>query len=92
MTAFEKYVDALASGETVDDDFPKNESSWEELFDFGKCRIAEIVALRKENTRLQERVTQLEAAQQPLEPTSAICPRCGGPLDMAQFCPECDVI
>ena len=53
LTAFEKYINALVSGENVDDDFPKNESSWEELFEFGKRRIDEIVALRKENIRLQ---------------------------------------
>ena len=49
-----------------------------ELFEFGQSRITEIVTLRKENTSLQERIAQLEAAQQSVQadPPSA-CEDCG---------------
>lgn len=48
MSAFDIYINRLVSGEKTNEDFPKNESSWEELFNFGKCRIVEIVELRRE--------------------------------------------
>jgi hypothetical protein len=59
MSEFEKYIDALVKGEEVEDSFPKNESSWEELFDFGVARIAEIVALRKMIETLNQQVSVL---------------------------------
>ena len=54
MNAFEKYVEKLVRGEALsdsDDGFPKNESSWEELFDFGVKRIGEIVTLRRKSAQ-----------------------------------------
>jgi len=53
MSAFYKYIDDLVAGTEVEDDFPKNESSWEELFDFGKNRIIDIVTLKRNLARLQ---------------------------------------
>ena len=49
MTALEKYIDDLVKGENIDDldSFPKNESSWEELFDLCEKLIDEIVKLKK---------------------------------------------
>lgn len=47
MTAFDIYLDKLVKGENTNDDFPKNESTWEELFSFGKRCIDEIVLLRR---------------------------------------------
>ena len=66
MTALDKYIEDLVNNIEPEEfgAFPKNESSWEELFEFGQRRISEIVALRKENVRLQERILQLEASQQ----------------------------
>jgi hypothetical protein len=95
MTAFEEYVDALVSGKTADDDFPKNESSREELFDFGKRRISEIVILRKENASLRERIAQLEAAQHSPagQHTSGAECDCGNPSGRvyeATVCWDCD--
>ncbi len=45
MSSFDKYIERLVDGEENSFDFPKNESSWEELFDFGRRRISEIVSL-----------------------------------------------
>lgn len=54
MGAFEKYIEKLVNGEALsdlDDGFPKNESSWEELFDFGVKRIGEIVTLMRKSAQ-----------------------------------------
>ena len=40
MSSFDKYIERLVDGEENSFDFPKNESSWEELFDFGRRRIS----------------------------------------------------
>jgi len=47
MSAFENHINRLVKGEEPEFDFPKNESSWEELFDFGVKRIGEIVVLKR---------------------------------------------
>ena len=65
MTAFEKYVEKLVRGEALDDfddGFPKNESSWEELFDFGVKRIGEIVALSRKSAQQSVHLTALRRA------------------------------
>lgn len=46
MSAFDEYIEKLVNGEEDTFEFPKNESSWEELFEFGRRRITEIVALK----------------------------------------------
>lgn len=43
----DKYIDDLMVGKVPQDDFPKNESSWEELFELCQRLIAEIVKLRR---------------------------------------------
>ena len=47
MTALYRYIDDLVNGKDPEDDFPKNESSWEELFFLCKRLINEIVTLRR---------------------------------------------
>jgi hypothetical protein len=59
MTALERYIDDLVSNKEPQDDFPKNESSWEELYDLCGKLIAQIVTLKR------------EAAQQSVEPTAS---------------------
>jgi len=60
MTAFEKYINKLVKGEVdFDDGFPKNESSWEELFDFGVKRIGEIVFLKRKAAEHSAHLTAL---------------------------------
>jgi hypothetical protein len=61
MTAFEKYINKLVKGEALDfdDGFPKNESSWEELFDFGVKRIGEIVFLKRNAAEQSVHLTAL---------------------------------
>ena len=60
MTAFEKYINKLVKGEVdFDDGFPKNESSWEELFDFGVKRIGEIVFLKRKAAEHSVHLTAL---------------------------------
>jgi len=71
MSAFDKYIDALVNDEEPEEfgAFPKNESTREELFDFGKDRINDIVKLKKENKYLMELIsktlaTALQAGKQ----------------------------
>ncbi len=47
LTGFERYIEARLRGEEPEDDYPKSESTWEELFDFGRKRVEEIIALRR---------------------------------------------
>jgi len=60
MSGFDKYVEQLVNGEEPIDDFPKNESSWEELYNFGEKRVSEIVALKRSLSTLQKRVEEAE--------------------------------
>ena len=53
MSAFEIYIEKLVAGEDVDAYFPKNESSWEELFDFASKRITEIIVMKRELAALE---------------------------------------
>lgn len=53
MTALEKYIDDLVNDKEPQDDFPKSESSWEELYDLCGRLIAQIVTLRREAAQLQ---------------------------------------
>jgi len=46
MSVLDKYINKLVKGEEDTFDFPKHESSWEELFVFGEYRIKDIVSLR----------------------------------------------
>lgn len=65
MSAFDTYVDKLVSGVGVVEfldlygGFPKNESSWEELFDFGEKRIEEIVVLKRNSAQQSLHLTAL---------------------------------
>ena len=91
MTSLDRYIDDLVNNIEPEEfgTFPKNESSWEELFEFGQRRISEIVSLRKENARLQERVAQLEAAQQSVQWTLAVCDCNTDSLDVNDHIRDC---
>jgi len=62
MSGFERYIDDLVNNREPEEfgSFPKNESSWEELYNFGEKRIVEIVALKRRLSTLQKRVELLE--------------------------------
>jgi len=59
MSAFENHINQLVKGEEPEFDFPKNESSWEELFDFGVKRIGEIVTLKRKAAEQSVHLTAL---------------------------------
>lgn len=64
MSALQEHIKQLVAGIEPDDDFPKNESSWEELYEFGQARISDIVTLTKERDALK---AALEAAEIAME-------------------------
>lgn len=51
ISALDKYINDRVNGIDNQDDFPKNESSWEELFNLCERLIAEIVILRRNAER-----------------------------------------
>lgn len=59
MTALDRHIDNMVNDRAPEEygSFPKNESSWEELFELCTRLIAEIVTLRR------------AAAQQKMHPT-----------------------
>lgn len=65
MSALDTYISIQVNGGNLDEfldiygGFPKNESSWEELFDFGEKRIAEIVSLMKNAAQQSVQLTAL---------------------------------
>lgn len=79
MSALQKYIDDLSNGIETDDSFPKNESSWEELFEFGKKRVIELAALQTALAQRDARIVELEAyIDKHNERVLSACPECGG--------------
>lgn len=59
MSAFDRFIDDLVNDRDSVDDFPKNESSWEELFDFGSRCLDEIVTLGRKVAQQSVQLTAL---------------------------------
>lgn len=59
MTALDRFIDDLINDRDPEDDFPKNESSWEELFDFGSRCLDEIVTLGRKVAQQGVQLTAL---------------------------------
>jgi len=57
-TGFQRYIEARLRGETPEDDYPKNESSWEELLDFGQKRVEEIITLRRRLAQYEQHAAE----------------------------------
>ena len=74
MIALEKYIDDLVNNKEPKDDFPKNESSWEELYDVCGKLITELVTLKRAAAQLQS-----VKRTGPTPAHMSICPACLGP-------------
>lgn len=59
MSALDRFIDDLINDRDPVDDFPKNESSWEELFDFGSRCLDEIVTLGRKVAQQSVHLTAL---------------------------------
>jgi len=65
MSALDNFIEIKVNDGNIDEfldiygGFPKNESSWEELFDFGEKRINDIVLLKKAAAQHRVQLTAL---------------------------------
>lgn len=59
MSALDRFIDDLVNDRDPVDDFPKNESSWEELFGFRSRGLDEIVTLGRKVAQHSEQLTAL---------------------------------
>lgn len=73
ITALDKYIEDLSKGIKTDDSFPKNESSWEELFELGQRLIFKLAALRSQLAAKDEAEKLLKAALDLFDGELSLC-------------------